>query len=56
LKEVEINDYVLNQTVEELDLIGELIKSCQDMVREEGSQNPFTKIFADLWPFIVDIL
>ena len=26
------------------------------MVREQASQSPFTAIFIDLWPFIVDIL
>lgn len=56
MSEKEINDYVLNQTVEQLELIGQLIKSCQDLVREAGTESPFCKIFQELWPFIVDTL
>ena len=56
IEEDDINMYIFNQTCEQLELLSELIKSCQGLIREPDTPSPFTPIFAELWPFIVSIL
>ena len=56
IEEDDINIYVFNQTCEQLELLSELIKSCQGLIRESDTPSPFTPIFNELWQFITSIL
>ncbi len=54
LKLKEINEVTITQTQSYLYLVGHFLKQCQELSSRQ--ENPYVKIFEEVWVFISDII